>query len=106
MDYSSLGKQILNYQSENALGNILPLVGQWVFYLAIAINFLGFVMAGFFYIIGDSNLSAKDNLKKGNTVLGISVTALLLLLFIRIGFTALASIFGYSITEPLNTITK
>lgn len=106
MDYKDLGNKILDFQSGSALGNILPIVGQWVFYLAVAINFLGFVMAGFFYIVGDSNLSAKDNLKKGNTVLGISVVALLLLLFIRIGFTALASIFGYDITQPLESITK
>lgn len=106
MDYGNLGQQVLNFQKDSALGNILPIVGQWVFYLALAINFLGFVMAGFFYIVGDSNMSAKDNLKKGNTILGVSVAALILLLFVRIGFTALASIFGYNITEPLETITK
>jgi hypothetical protein len=109
IQYGTLGQNIINFQVDKALGNVFPMVGQWAFFLGIALCFFGIIMSSLIFFVGDSNLIEKDrvdNMKKGTRILTYSVVGIIILLFLRIGFSGLASIFNYNIREPLENITK
>jgi len=85
------------------LGNILPKVEQFVFYLGIGVCIIFIILAGYQYFFGEDS-SSKTNTQNAQKTLTYAVVAFIILLLLRVIFIIIARIFGFNFNPT--SITK
>lgn len=86
-----------------ALGNLLPKIEQFVFYLGLGVCIIFLILAGYQFFFGESD-SSKKNVEDAQKSLTYAAAGLVILLLLRIIFQIIAGIFGYNLDA--STITK
>ncbi len=87
----------------NALGNVLPKVEQFIFYLGLAVTIIFIISAGYQFFFGESD-SAKKNVEEAQKSLTYAVVALVILLLLNLIFRVISNILGFQF-DP-SSITK
>lgn len=90
----------------NTIGNILPKIEQFVYFLGISVCIIFIILAAYDYFLGEDDRSSVNvaNAKKSLTY---AFTAFIILILLRVIFMILSSILGFSfdpslITKPSN----
>lgn len=95
-----------NLSGGNTIGNLLPKVEQFVYYLGIAVCIIFIILAAYQYFLGEED-KAQTNVKNAQKSLTYAFAAFGILLLLRVVFMILANIIGFNfdpsiITKPSN----
>lgn len=85
-----------------SLGNLLPRIEQFVFYLGLAVCIIFIILAGYQYFYGEEN--SKKNAEDAQKSLTFAVVGLVILLLLNLIFRILVGILGSNF-DP-SSITK
>lgn len=86
-----------------ALGNLLPRIEQFVFYLGLGVCVIFVILSGYQFFFGESD-SSKKNVEDAQKSLTYALAGFVILLLLRALFQIIAGIFGYNLDA--STITK
>jgi hypothetical protein len=86
----------------DALGNLLPRIEQFVFYLGLAVCIIFIILAGYQFFFGEE--SSKKNAEDAQRSLTYAVVGLVILLLLNLIFRILSGILGFNF-DP-SSITK
>ncbi|NBO17402.1 MAG: hypothetical protein EBV07_00705 [Proteobacteria bacterium] len=90
----------------NTIGNVLPKVEQFVYFLGIGFCIVFIILAAYQYFLGEDEKSSR-NVSNAQTSLTYAFIGFGLLLILRVIFMILANVLGYNfdpslITKPSN----
>lgn len=81
--------------SGDSLSVLLPKIENFLFYLGIAVCIIFLLLAGYQFFFGESD-SSKKNIEDAQKSLTYALVGFVILLLLRVIFTIIAGIFGFT----------